>query len=211
MKITLTDVVVVFLLVFTFSCKVQLKNIYNKTYNNSNQSYFERITFQENNRYTFEVITDLHRQKGAGNWIRKNDTLILESDFQKEDIKLARIENCKTNLDSFSRIEIKRKVGNHTYIFNEGIILINDTLRILSGNKVEKKDEYTSMKVVSIHGLASKNIPLRLDRDTVAYLFELPIGNLYAYPFFNFDRCLLSTDSLVFLGDKNRSPFYIAK
>lgn len=191
-----------FVLPFIECCTFKFSNNLGEFSNQ--EGYYESIIFNKNKSYSFTFAASMIKGNGNGNWSVKNDTLILNSEYQKKSIKLYLYDKINTN-NSLSCIVLVKRWSNGKYYFDNNLkVVLNDSIKIFSGESVLKNRRSNSLKVLTRNGYESTKLYTKLNSDTLIFHFDAPNGDEKYYPFFNNDKCLIRNDSLFFFNNPER-------
>lgn len=179
--------------VFIVACGVLNKSD-TKTKNIS-ENYFlygNQIRFEENGEFTLEMYRS---KRVKGRYLILNDTIILNSEYDKDSIKWVNVELLK--VDSLDKIHLKfNNVSGTTPPVKATIKTSREEFSYWDLDTIIEKREYTSLKVLCYQA-ASRNVNFdSVDYNLIEVNFDYP-SRPQLYKFFDGDKFILHGDTLV--------------
>ncbi len=180
-------IIIIGLIGLLVSC---VRDLYNRDY----YLYNRKIKFYPGNTFEIKELTDsINSEKSIkGKWIKKWNKLILNSEYNKDSIRLFKIlysfskesDSCNFNLIQVGNL---LPLSGHILLSNNNKI---DTLSYISkkqkfGN-INKHTDYDSLQIINKNQLLyndkiafSKKIQLDLSYDTITIFIDYPLSYIY--------------------------------
>ena len=193
------NIVLLVLLLLTLSCNSRLKQTQVFNY----YPIGTMILFPNN---TYE----LHKYRGAtresrGDWIKRSDTIIFNSEYDPYSIKKTTVEYSKEDTSKYYILRLKlfstNRVPGVSTIFLSSSNCFNDTLIIFMSDrehKVLKSSSFDILQVELCHSRACA-YSQRLDyikSDTITIYVDYPIG-YYSYRYFKDEKAIIKKNKLI--------------